>query len=426
VEDGDLKMDKTPVPVRTRRRPIMAASGFAMVANLFFGAALGAAPDDALKTRLAAIGGGAACTVDETGRVTAITIPDGSGVTAEDAPLFGSLPDLERLEILNCRSFDDAMAAAIASAGGPGGRRRLRSLAITNSGLTDEGVAVITAAFPELVDLDLSSNTNLTGAAMRSITSLVGLERLALLQNRFNDLHTRRLARLPGLQVLDLRGNMEAGDMTLEVVGGLPKLTSFKHRSSTVSDAGIEGLAASGTLESLLMQDFGVTSRCGESLARIGTLTSLEVFRCQGFGSDGVLALAGLPLDRLTLRDLPDVGDGALAVVARLPKLRRLYLHELASVGDAGVAHLAAAERLAVLDIWSLPRLTDRSAGVIAKLPNLKELSIRETGMSEASLETILSMAGLESLTFKNNGSLSEATAARVRARKWKKLDLGP
>jgi hypothetical protein len=385
----------------------------------------GASPMEAVKARIAEIAGAAAGTVDEAGRVTAVMIPDGSAVTAEDITLFGRLPDLERLEVLNCRSFDDAMAASLAASRARGGLARLRSLSITNSGLTDEGVAVLAAAFPDLVELDLSSNTNLTGAAMRSIASLGKLERLSLLQNRFNDLHTRRLAKVADLVSLDLRGNMEAGDMTLEVIGSLPKLRALKHRSSIVSDAGIEGLAASRTLESLLMQDFGVTSRCGESLGRIGTLTSLEIFRCQGFGSEGVLALAGLPLDRLTLRDLPDVGDDALAVVARLPKLRRLYLHELASVGDAGIDRLSAATNLAVLDIWSLPGMTDASIDVIAALPKLRELSIRETGVSEAALGTILAMPGLESLTFKNNGTLSEAARARVRERKWKKLDLG-
>ena len=65
------------------------------------------------------------------------------------------------------------------------------------------------------------------------------------MQTRFNDLHTRRLKSLENLEVLDLRGNMEAGDMTLGVVGGLPKLRAFKHRSTIVTDDGIARLAAS-------------------------------------------------------------------------------------------------------------------------------------------------------------------------------------
>ena len=371
------------------------------------------------KTRLDDLGKDAKYKLDDAGRLTEISIEDGAEITAEDVAIFGRLGDLRALRILNCRVLNDEMVAQLA------GLRKLDTLALTNSALTDAGVEKIVQSFPDLVELDLSSNTNMTGAAMKLIAGLGKLERLTLLQNRFNDLNTRRLTKLPALRSLDLRGNMEAGDMTLEVVGKLPQLTALKHRSTAVTDAGLAGLAESKTLESLLMQDFVITNESGPHLAKLSNLSSLEVFRCQGFGTDGVLALAGLPLTRLTLRDLPDVGDPALAVLAKLPRLKRLYLHELASVGDEGLRQLAAAKELEVLDIWSLPKMTDASIAVIAALPNLKELSIRETGVTEASAEKIAAMPKLQSLTFKNNGPLSSANAAKLTGKKWSKLDLG-
>ena len=374
---------------------------------------------DAARRRLDALGAAAKYLVDDAGRLVEIAIEDGSEITADDVALFGRLTDLKSLRILNCRTFDDAQVARLAGLSG------LTTLALTNSGLTDEGVQAVVQAFPGLVELDLSSNTNMTGTALKSIATLGGLKRLLLVQNRFNDLNTRRLAKLQALEAVDLRGNMEAGDMTLEVVGALPGLKSLKHRSTAVTDQGLEKLAAAANLESLLMQDFGITSASGAHLAKLGKLTSLEVFRCQGFGSEGALALAGMPLTRLTLRDLPDMGDAGLAVVGQLPQLKRLYLHELASVGDEGLAHLAGAKELELLDIWSLPRMTDKSLETIAALPNLKELSIRETGVTEAAVERILGMKNLKSLTFKNNGTLSKEAAAKLAARKWSKLDLG-
>ena len=380
-----------------------------------------AAPADvaAAKQRLDGLGTAAKYRFNNAGALTHISIPDGADITADDVVLFSRLADLHTLGIFDCRSFNDEMIGHLT------GLERLRSLALTNSGLTDAGVEKIVQSFPNLIELDLSSNTNMTGAAMKQIASLGKLETLTLLQNRFNDLNTRRLSKMPELRSLDLRGNMEAGDMTLEVVGKLPNLTALKHRSTAVTDAGMEGLAASTTLESLLMQDFVITNDSGPHLAKLSKLSSLEVFRCQGFGTDGVLALAGLPLTRLTLRDLPDVGDPALAVVAKLPRLKRLYLHELASLGDEGLRQLAAAKDLEVLDIWSLPKMTDASIAVIAALPNLKELSIRETGVTEASVEKIAALPKLQMLTFKNNGPLSPANAAKLTGRKWSKLDLG-
>lgn len=377
--------------------------------------------DTAAIARVESLGKTATYTADkESGEVTEISVSDGSAITADDVALFASLPSLTSLKILNCREFNDDMAASLTSIDD------LEVLSITNSGITDAGVQLLADAFPNLRELDLSSNTNLTGQAMRSITSLEKLERLTLLQNRFNDLHCRRLSSLPELRALDLRGNMEVGDMTLRVLGKLPKLSGFKHRSTVVSDRGIAGLAASPSLRAILMQDFAVSSSCGEQLRALENLTSLEIFRCQGFGTEGVLALAGMPeLDRLTLRDLPEVSDEAMTAIATMPKLRRLYLHELTSVGDEGLATLADATELAVLDIWSLPRMTNASVEVIASLPKLKELSIRETGCSPEALEMILGIETLETLVFKN-GDVPADLADKVKAaKKWRKLDLG-
>ena len=143
--------------------------------------------------------------------------------------VFGRLDGLQKLQIFNCREFDDALVQRLK------GLAALKVLAVTNSGITDAAVETIAASFPGLIELDLSSNTNLTGAAMKSIATIGGLERLSLVQTRFNDLNTRRLSKLTELKALDLRGNMEAGDMTLGVVGGLPKLKALKHRSTVVN-----------------------------------------------------------------------------------------------------------------------------------------------------------------------------------------------
>ena len=381
----------------------------------------GADPADvtAAQARIGALAGATAA-VDAAGDLTEIVIPDGSGITADDVARFGRLTGLKKLHILNCRAFDDAMVATLA------GLEGLTSLAITNSGIGDAAVETIAASFPDLVELDLSSNTNLTGAAMKSIASLQKLERLSLVQTRFNDLNFRRLSKLTALEVVDLRGNMEAGDMTLEVLGRLPHLRALKHRSSVVTDEGLAGLANGPALDALLLQDFAITNAAGAHLAALAGLSSLEIFRCQGFGTEGVLALAPLKkLTRLSLRDLPEVGDAGLAVLAELPALQRLALHELASVGDAGLAHLAAAKGLEVLDIWSVPEMTDASVAVIAGLPNLRELSLRETGVTERALDTLAALPKLESLTFKN-GTVSPAAAEKVKAAKpWKRLELG-
>jgi Leucine-rich repeat (LRR) protein len=260
---------------------------------------------NAAKKRLVALGPTAKVTMDGT-RLTEIVIQDGSLLTSDDLTLFGRLKDLKKLQIFNCRTLNTEMAAKL------NGLKDLTTLALTNTVIDDAAIEAIAKSFPKLTELDLSSNANMSSQVLKSISELKNLQRLSLVQNRFNELSTRRLSKLQDLQVVDLRGNMEAGDMTLEVLAALPKLKALKHRSTAVSDYGMELLSRNGTIENLLIQDFAITNQSGAHLAKLKKLSQLEIFRCQGFGSEGVLALKGLNLQRLTLRDLPIVDDQAL------------------------------------------------------------------------------------------------------------------
>ncbi len=373
----------------------------------------------AAKARIEALGSRSKYAPTDGNLLTEIVIQDGSNLTAEDLALFGKLSDLEKLQIFNCRTLNDEMVATLS------GLKGLTSLALTNSVINDPTVELIVKSFPNLTELDLSSNTNMTNGVVKIVSELSKLQRLTLVQNQVNDIGAQRLSKLQELRALDLRGNMEAGDMALEVVADLPKLAAFKHRSTAVTDSGMEYLSKNQTLESLLLQDFVITDQSGPHLAKLGKLSQLEVFRCQGFGSDGVLALKGMGLTRLTLRDLPNVDDRGMEVFDELPQLRRLYLHELASVSDSGLKHLAALKSLELLDIWTVPQMTDATVDVIAELPKLKELSLRATGVTDSTIDKLLKMPNLQSLTFKENGSVTAEGLKKLAAKKWAKLDLG-
>lgn len=373
----------------------------------------------AAKARIDALGSRSKYAPKDGDLLTEIVIQDGSNLTADDLALFGKLSDLEKLQIFNCRTLDDEMAAKLS------GLKGLTSLALTNSVINDKSVDMIVKSFPNLIELDLSSNTNMTNQVVKIVSELGKLQRLTLVQNQVNDIGARRLEKLKELRALDLRGNMEAGDMALEVVAELPKLTGFKHRSTAVTDSGLEYLSKSQTLDSLLMQDFQISDQSGPHIAKLGKLTQLEIFRCQQFGTEGVLALKGMNLSRLTLRDLPIIDDRAMEVFDDLPKLKRLYLHELTSVGDSGLAHLAALKSLELLDVWTVPTMTDATVDVIVALPNLKDLSIRATGVTDAAIDKLLGMQSLQSLTFKENGSVTPEGLKKLATRKWTKLDVG-
>ena len=152
-------------------------AGLLLAAGLAWRAATGSGADvDAVRRRLDSLGPAATYQVDATGRLTAITIEDGSAVTPADVVAFAAVPDLRRLQILDCRAIDDATVAEMATAA------RLESLTITNSLVSDAAVETIARAFPDLVELDLSSNTNLSAAAIKWIADLGRLRRLSLMQ----------------------------------------------------------------------------------------------------------------------------------------------------------------------------------------------------------------------------------------------------
>ena len=165
-----------------------------------------------------------------------------------------------------------------------------------------------------------------------------------------------------------------------------------------------------------------MTGQAGQSIAQLENLTQLEIFRCQGLTSDGVVALKGMKLSRLTLRDLPAVDDQAMEAFTDLPELKRLYLHELSSVSDTGLESLGALKSLELLDIWALSQMTDATVDVIATLPNLKELSIRSTDVTDAAIDKLLAMPKLQSLTFKDNGNVTPEGLKKLSEKKWSKL----
>ena len=55
----------------------------------------------------------------------------------------------------------------------------------------------------------------------------------------------------------------------------------------------------------------------------------------------------------------------------------------------------------------------------------MKDLTIRATGITDASIDKILKMKSLQSLTLKENASVTADGLKKLSGRKWTKLDLG-
>ncbi|MGL4943811.1 MAG: hypothetical protein ACRC46_11555 [Thermoguttaceae bacterium] len=349
----------------------------------------------------------AAYTLSPDGSLLTIDVRDGSQLTAEAISLIANQKELTSLKIRSFRDMNHDMVLELKDL------KKLTTLGISGSVIKDETVAFIVETFPELVELELSSNSNLTNASLREVAKLGSLERFIAIQNRFSDLGGRNVGKLKKLQVLDLRGNVEVGTLTMEAIATLPELRVLKHRGA-VGDDGVAALASAPKLESLLVQDFIITSNSGESFRKMPALNQLEVFRCTQFTTPGVLALAGMPLKRLQLRDIAAIDDEAMQVFRDLPQMERLFLHELPSVSDAGLANLAALQSLKQIDIWAVPGCGDATVAVLAQLPNLEDISIRGCGITDAAIDSILSMKNLKKVALVDNVKVTPAALERL------------
>lgn len=350
--------------------------------------------------------------------IQTLRIASASLLTAEDIRLFARLHDLETLYLNDYRELNDETAVLLLK-----DLKKLKSIGFRNCMITDETTKLIAANFPNLQELDLSLNSRLTNASLREIAKLTSLRRLTLINCGFDDIGAMNLDTLVNLNRLDIRGNMQIGNMGLGVIAKLPKLQVLQHRSSSASNDGVEALAGCADLDFLEMQDFDITGETGPMLNAIPKLKRLDVFRCQSFDSEGLLALKGKPLTRLKLRDLPMINDEGTAVFKEMPALKELILQELPSVSDEGLAGIADLKELEMLDIWYVP-VGDETVQRIAALPKLKTLSLRETEITDAAIDLILGMPSLEQLTVKTNNNVSVEALKKLATKKFKKLDI--
>ncbi|MDR3234320.1 MAG: hypothetical protein LBT46_11770 [Planctomycetaceae bacterium] len=345
------------------------------------------------------------CTVSGN-NIKEIVFKDGSALKPEAFSLFAQQTDLESLHVANYRDLSDDDVVKLT------GLKKLKALNLTNGGITDAAVKAIADAFPQLVHLDLSSETRLTDESTKDIARLQNLESLSLLFCGISEFGIMNIATMPNLKTLDIRA-ANVGNSGLAALAEIKTLKSLKHRAQTVTDEGLQALVAAKNLTNLEIQDFSITGAAGQYIRQMANLTGLIIFRCENFDSSGLIELKGLKLNRLTLRGLP-VDDGGLEVFRGLPTLKRLYLDELPSVTDIGIMNLVYLKELETLEIWDVP-VTDKSLETIVKLPKLKTLILNSTGVTDAGLATLLTMPNLTAVTLKNNSKVTAGAVQKLK-----------
>ena len=102
-------------------------------------------------------------------------------------------------------------------------------------------------------------------------------------------------------------------------------------------------------------------------------------------------------LKALRLFENPRLDDKHLAILATMPSLTELFIRN-DSITDDGIANLEPMTNLKYLSLDRCKKLTDKSLDTLEKMTNLERLSMTETGLTIAGVHRIAKMKNLKTI----------------------------
>jgi internalin A len=273
---------------------------------------------------------------DSAGRITGVDLR-ASWVTDTDLRKLLQLPYLSYLDLSLTRITDQGM---VELKNAPG----IVELSLYFAEyVTDEGLAAI-KDWKKLKRLDVHG-TKISDTTLEHISGITTLESVNIGSANVTDVGIERLVSLPNLKELTLGGN-QFGDAGLQALRQMPGLTYLDLNGRQGTDSNIwaltiseVGLDAILTLKELRELRFGCTSiGVGIEGSRFATVSATDV------SDRWVEKMKGLPkLEKLKVQGCARVDDDAIRSLIALPNLREVDLKGT-SVTEKGLAALRAAK----------------------------------------------------------------------------------
>lgn len=222
------------------------------------------------------------------------------------------------------------------------------------------------------------------------------------LRVRFNSVPSRDVSRQLRLigELSEVHVNAQA-KMTSELLEDIAAVSSLKnlhlhHSGAELTDTAFAPLANSTGLEHLQISSYPAIT--GDCLQYIGRLTNLKVLHLQG--------------DKIT--------DDGLRQLSGLTRLKELQVHATQSNG-AFLKSLAGAP----LEQLTISHLTDEAAQELTQFPNLTQLYVYDSPMTERGFAAISRLRRLKSLRLRNCSNIpSVALTGLAKMRSLTALDL--
>lgn len=298
----------------------------------------------------------------------------GASLSDESIPVIAGMTKLVELNLYRSRITNAGIAKL-------GALKDLQSVDLRYSRVTATGVETLRAALPkaeiEFVGLAAPKTA-------KTVTVSATAREVSLARQPVGD---AQLAKLPArIQKLDLEAT-EVGDLGVQKLAGLKDLRELNLSYTTVTDAGIAALAALPNLKVLRLAG---TQISGVGLNGLKAVVDLDLSACP------VKSIPMLPsIERLNLSG-SDVGDAALADLAKLPALKALNLNST-DVGDAGLKNLAALTGLRELGL-NYGRFTDKGMDALKPLTELRKIEMVRTRAGAVAAAVLAGMRNLEEL----------------------------
>jgi hypothetical protein len=256
--------------------------------------------------------------------------------------------------------------------------------------------------------------TWVTDSDLRKLAQLPQLSYLDLSLTRITDQGMQELKNAPGIVELNLYYAESVTDEGLAAVKGWKKLKRLNVRGAKISDTTLEHISSIATLESVNVGSALVTDVGIERLTSLPNLKELSIGGNE-LGDAGLHALRQMP--GLTLLDLSgrqgtdsnlwsiNMSEVGFEAVLTLKELRELRLgcasvgvgiegQRFATVSSMNVSgrwleRMKALPKLEKLKLQGCNRVDDEAVAALAALPNLREVDLKGTGVTEKGVATL-------------------------------------
>lgn len=227
------------------------------------------------------------------------------------------------------------------------------------------------------------------------------------------------IAHLQGLKHLDLTAS-EADDAALRYIVAIKGLQYLSLKNTSVSEAGVQVLSSLKKLKNL---NIAHNAYSDNATSFISSLVELEALNVGGnkIGSQTCRRICKLPkLNRLRLEDSQVDDQDVMLVVAALPNLQELDL-SVTGITDKGLAKLSSLKKLRSLSLCRT-QTTDRGLSYLAKTASLTGLRLNDTKITDRGLVHLTGLKNLSELDLSGTGVTDQGLATLYGMKQLRKL----